>query len=880
MTAIPAAVSPASQRPALAAGLALLGSMRGSGYRSAPALVRRRDGQTLQLTPLLYAVLSAIDGRRDHHAIAAAVSAEVGRPLTAEDTAYLVEEKLRPLGVLRRDDGTDPETRLASPLLALRCKYEVTDPELTARITRPFAALFRPWVVVAVLTAFAAVVVEVLFRRGLGGAIDETFHDPRAMLLVVGLTVLSTGFHEFGHAAACRYGGATPGAMGAGIYLVWPAFYTEVTDSYRLGRGGRLRVDLGGLYFNAVFAVAVFGAWAATGVDALLLIVAAQVLQMVRQLTPLVRFDGYHILADVTGVPDLFHHIKPTLLGLLPTRWGDPAGRVLRPWARAVVTLWVVVVVPVLAVVLGAMVVLLPRLAATAWDGIRVQREGISASLAAGEAAAATVGVLAIVTLAIPVLGIVYLLARVVRRTVRRIWRAAGDHPVRRFGVVTAGLFVATAVAAVWWPHGQYEPVSPTEPGTVQDLLATEVRTAGTGDVEPHRAERAPLRGVPPLLAVDADHDPDTQVEPEGVGGATGTAGAEHDTALAPAPAEPDLDVAAELVDRPDWPFAWDPPPDALASDNRAWAVNTRDGTTVGDVTIDSRWLRDGGPVAHRNEAWALAHCVDCTTFAVAFQALFIVGGADEVTPVNSSVATNDRCERCTTHAVAEQLVLTLDRLPDPQVRARISHVLAQLQALHGTAHRLGPGEVEAVLADASSRITAILFEAGHLVLAGPVTEAAAEESPTVEEPVAEVPDTDVPEDTTPEQDPPEPTPEPATDDAVVEGHAMTSPPDHGPEGIEGSTSPPVEEPTLEPTTTDEAGTDEPPSEVTAAPTSEDGIVTASEDATLSASEDGSDTVSEDGPVTSSEEPVVDGEGTAEEPPGDGSAGTEAGTAT
>ena len=79
------------------------------------------------------------------------------------------------------------------------------------------------------------------------------------ILALWAMIVVSAAFHEFGHAAACRYGGATPGAMGAGLYLVWPAFYTEVTDSYRLGRAGRLRVDLGGLYFNAVFTVAVRG---------------------------------------------------------------------------------------------------------------------------------------------------------------------------------------------------------------------------------------------------------------------------------------------------------------------------------------------------------------------------------------------------------------------------------------------------------------------------------------------------------------------------------------------------------------------------------------------------------------------------------------------
>ena len=49
--------------------------------------------------------------------------------------------------------------------------------------------------------------------------------------------------------------------MGAGLYLVWPAFYTDVTDSYRLDRGGRIRTDLGGLYFNAIVVVLTFGWW-------------------------------------------------------------------------------------------------------------------------------------------------------------------------------------------------------------------------------------------------------------------------------------------------------------------------------------------------------------------------------------------------------------------------------------------------------------------------------------------------------------------------------------------------------------------------------------------------------------------------------------------
>ena len=123
--------------------------------------------------------------------------------------------------------------------------------------------------------------------------------------------------------------------MGAGLYLVWPAFYTDVTDSYRLGGPGGSGTDLGGLYFNAIVVVLTFVWWWATGWEALLLLVATQVLQMTQQLLPLLRFDGYHILADLAGVPDLYHRIRPTLVGLLPHRWKAPQNRVLTPWSAS-----------------------------------------------------------------------------------------------------------------------------------------------------------------------------------------------------------------------------------------------------------------------------------------------------------------------------------------------------------------------------------------------------------------------------------------------------------------------------------------------------------------------------------------------------------------
>ncbi len=190
--------------------------MAGSGYRQPPSLVRRSDGQTLQLTKLLYAVLDTIDGRRTYDEIAALVSESFGRTLTGEDARLLVESKLRPLGVVRLADGSEPEVRKSNPLLALRFRWVVTDPAVTRRITYPFAWLFQPILALAVVIAFVLVTKWVLFDRGLALAAHQAFNSPGLLLTVFAITLVSAGFHEFGHAAAARYGGATPAQWAPG----------------------------------------------------------------------------------------------------------------------------------------------------------------------------------------------------------------------------------------------------------------------------------------------------------------------------------------------------------------------------------------------------------------------------------------------------------------------------------------------------------------------------------------------------------------------------------------------------------------------------------------------------------------------------------------
>src|ERR1700761_4658670 len=384
----------------LGQGVELLGEVHGSGYKEGAALVRRADGQMVQLGPLMYGLLESVDGRRDAAQVAEVMSERLGRRLTEEHVDRLAQ-KLSAQGLLAGTEHQAPPRR--NPLLALRWKVLVTNPAVTRRLTQPFTFLFRPWVMWPVLAAFGGVFWFVLFHKGVASATAQAFHDPGLLLLVFALAVASAGFHELGHAAACRYGGATPGGMGMGMYLVWPAFYTDVTDTYRLPKRARLRVDLGGLACNTPVGVGTLGVWLLVRADALLLLVALQVLQMVKQLSPVIRADGYHILSDATGVPDLYSHMGPTMRRLLPGHRHEPTA--LSGRARLLVTAWELIVVPVLLSLSLSAVILLPRLATSAWDSGRHIALAIPDQAGNGQIVDLLASLVRMLALALPVLG-------------------------------------------------------------------------------------------------------------------------------------------------------------------------------------------------------------------------------------------------------------------------------------------------------------------------------------------------------------------------------------------------------------------------------------------------------------------------------------------
>jgi putative peptide zinc metalloprotease protein len=412
--------------PRLAEGVELIGEYQGSGFQEPRYILRRGDGQIIQLPRLLYLLASSVDGRRDLQQVAALLSAEFGRLVVAQQVSYLIENRLRPAGIVAADPGAvgaGPAMTLKSdPLLALKFRVGVVPERAVWRIAGVFQPMFWPVVILAALTVFVTLDVAIILGGGLGQIVPSALalvYQPALTLLVLGMVLASAAFHECGHVSACRYGGARPGKMGFGLYLVWPALYSTVTDSYRLSRRGRLRTDLGGVYFNAVFIAAMSVVYLNTGSPWVLVTIVLLHVETATQFLPMIRMDGYYILSDLIGVPDLFSRLGPVLASMIPRRPTHPRVSELKPWVRRTITAWVVIVVPALLYWVIGFVIVVPQVLPVVWG--RLVELGTLTGVAAadGAVAEATLGVIQIILLLLPWVGSVLLLGMIMRGPLR-----------------------------------------------------------------------------------------------------------------------------------------------------------------------------------------------------------------------------------------------------------------------------------------------------------------------------------------------------------------------------------------------------------------------------------------------------------------------------
>lgn len=245
---------------------------------------------------------------------------------------------------------------------------------------------------------------------------------------------------------------------------------------------------------------------------------------------PAVRLDGYYILGDLAGVPDLFGKIKPILRSMLPGRPVPPEVSDLKRSARIIVTVWVLTMVPLLLAELGYVLWNLPRLLETSLRSLVEQLTGTGSAFADGQFAAGTVGVIGSLMLVFPLAGAAYLSVRLGGRLVRHVVRATEGNLRLRLLIGGATLAGAAALCAAWVGGVTPKPLPPQPP--IAPIL------------QPGVPEIRPLRPVAPAPLPSVTTPPVTVAvgEPSATGlsaspSESGSAGASASASGSPSPA-------------------------------------------------------------------------------------------------------------------------------------------------------------------------------------------------------------------------------------------------------------------------------------------------------------------------------------------------------
>ena len=126
------------------------------------------------------------------------------------------------------------------------------------------------------------------------------------------LVIIALGLvHELGHSCALMRYGQRAGAIGIGVYLYMPVFFSNVTNAWKLKRMKRVCIDMGGMYFQALgisLLYIIVALLASNSVIKIAIIVST--LQIVGNFNPFIKMDGYWVICDFLGVSNPYEIIK------------------------------------------------------------------------------------------------------------------------------------------------------------------------------------------------------------------------------------------------------------------------------------------------------------------------------------------------------------------------------------------------------------------------------------------------------------------------------------------------------------------------------------------------------------------------------------------
>ncbi|MCB6232205.1 hypothetical protein LIS90_13215 [Flavobacterium psychrophilum] len=127
------------------------------------------------------------------------------------------------------------------------------------------------------------------------------------------LTLLILFLHELGHAISANKFNIKCDEIGLGLYLIFPVLYINLGESWKLEKNKRIIINLSGIYFQLIIG-AIIGFLAVFHITTLFShLFYTNLTVLLLNFNPLIKFDGYWVLADIMNIKDLSKKADETL---------------------------------------------------------------------------------------------------------------------------------------------------------------------------------------------------------------------------------------------------------------------------------------------------------------------------------------------------------------------------------------------------------------------------------------------------------------------------------------------------------------------------------------------------------------------------------------
>ena len=200
---------------------------------------------------------------------------------------------------------------------------------LLDRIRRPIGWVTSPIAMMVIAIAMVCSLVITVSRWD-DFASDFTTAATRtenAWILLVTIAAMKI-IHELGHAMACLRFGAKCGEIGILFLFGVPCLYADVSQAWLIAKPWkRMLVSAAGMIAELTIASLAVIAWTWT-IDGVFrdicvaVVVVGSVSTVLLNGNPLLRYDGYYILSDAIGVPNLAGRSQAMLQSTMPNAFG------------------------------------------------------------------------------------------------------------------------------------------------------------------------------------------------------------------------------------------------------------------------------------------------------------------------------------------------------------------------------------------------------------------------------------------------------------------------------------------------------------------------------------------------------------------------------